>query len=620
METSTIIYIIIAMAIVIIIFYYFWYIKSDNDNKKDIPYKLLYGREKTIVDLMKDISEKYGKYPAHKKKIKGKWKTISYSEYYQISNIFAEKLLYFVGPHPRVAILSFNRPEWVSAHMGTMISGGVSVGIYPTASASNCTYITNHSHVDLLVIEDAKQLAKFIDVKMPTVKYILILDPESIFDNELIEKETQDNVIETIKKLNPNINIIKYDTFMNQPLESGSTRTVIDMRKPYLEDIATIIYTSGTTGDPKGVVLTHKNIISSIKAVLNAIQSRSNINISVQESYISYLPLNHVAAQMMDIYVPLASVGIVHFAEKDAMKGSLNDTIKEVQPTIFIGVPRIWEKIQSKIKEMEENPQRLINRLFVNKMIIKKIGLDKAKICITAAAPILQETRDFFNDLGIELCDVYGMSETSGPISMGVPGCSHSVGVPVMDVKIDKKTGEISVKGDSVFKEYYKNKLATSDAFTSKGWFKTGDIGHIDRDGSMHVTGKIKDIIITTGGENISPVPIEEELMTNLNKVTKYIDYAVVIGDQRKFLSVLLVPAKNYHNDKDSHNLIKLALKSTNKKASNSTSTIKKYIILNGEQFDENELITPTLKIRRKIIEEKYKSKIDKLYENDQIN
>ena len=564
-----------------------------------------------IDNLMKDISKKYGRYPALKKKTKGTWKTISYSEYYDISNNIAEKLLYAVGPHPRVAILSFNRPEWFCTHMGTMISGGISIGIYPTASPSNCTFITNHSHIDILVVEDAKQLAKFTDVKMPTVKYILVLDPEDIFDPEA-------DILESIKKLNPNINIVEYETFMNQPMGSGATNAVIEIGKPFPEDIATIIYTSGTTGDPKGAVITHKNIISSIKAGLNAIQSRSNINISVQESYISYLPLNHVAAQMMDIYVPLASVGVVHFAEKDAMKGSLKDTIKEVQPTIFIGVPRIWEKIYEKIKENQEDPQRLINKLFVNKLIIREIGLDKVKYCITAAAPMSQEIRDFFKNLGLEICDVYGMTETTGPISMGVPGCSQGVGVPVMDVKIEKDTGEITVKGDSVFKEYYKNKSATKESFMSKGWFKTGDTGYVDRDGSLYVTGRIKDLIITAGGENISPVPIEDELMLNLNKDKKYFEYAIVVGDQKKFLSVLLIPTKKYNSLKVSDKSIKESIDATNKKAPNSASTLKKFFVLEGEVFEIGDLLTPTLKLRRKNIYDRYKNQIDALYQSEE--
>lgn len=609
METSTIIYIIITLVVIIFLFYYFWYIRCDNENeRKDIPYKLLYEQEKTIIDLLKDISNKYGRYPALKIKRCAKnsdqWKTWSYSEYYQISNSFAEKLLYYVGPHARVAILSFNRPEWFFVHMGTMMSGGVSVGIYPTSSSDNCSHIINHSCTDLLVVEDSKQLFKLAEIKMPSVKVILIFDTTDDIYN-----------MENIQKLNPNLQIISYDTFMQQTINA----TTIEIRKPCPEDIATIIYTSGTTGEPKGVVVTHKNIIGSIKEGLNSIQSNSNINIHVQELYISYLPLNHIAAQMMDIYVPLASVGIVHFADKDALKaGSLQTTIKDVRPTIFIGVPRIWEKIYEKIKEKQENPQRLINKIFVNKMIIKEIGLDHAKYCITAAAPISENVRDFFTDLGIELCNVYGMSETTGPISMGVPGCSKGAGIPIMDVKTDKDTNEIMVRGDAVFKEYYKNKKATEESFVKK-WFKTGDTGYIDRDGVLYVTGRIKDLIITAGGENISPIPIEDMLITELNNDKKYFDYVVVVGDGKKFLSVLLVPSSKNIKDKQSirqsiQQSIQRSIDTVNKKAPNPTSTIKKFVVLEGETFETGDCLTPTLKIKRKNINDKYKDKIDQLY------
>jgi long-subunit acyl-CoA synthetase (AMP-forming) len=248
------------------------------------------------------------------------------------------------------------------------------------------------------------------------------------------------------------------------------------------------------------------------------------------------------------------------------------------------------------------------------------MGLDNTKYCISAAAPITAEVKSFFADLGLELCDVYGMSETTGPISIGVPGCSKGVGIPVMDVKIDKASGEIMVKGGSVFKEYYKDKESTKSSFTDRGWFKTGDTGYIDRDGALYVTGRIKDLIITAGGENISPIPIEESLMAELNKDRTYFDYAVVIGDKRKFISVLLVPNKNYKfiKGKTSDDMIKKAIETTNKKAPNSTSTIKKYIVLEGETFEVGDCLTPTLKIRRKIINDKYSKRIDSLYEADE--
>lgn len=607
METPTVIVLIILLAVVVILLYYFWYIKCDTTIKKEISQAMIYEQDMTITELLKNVSEKYGKYPALKKKIDGKWKEISYYEYWNLSNNFAKRLSYFVASHPRVAILSFNRPEWFYVHMGTMIANGISIGIYPTATTDNCDYIINHACVELLVVEDEKQLAKLYNVKMPTIKLILTLD--HIDETEAVNQE----LIENIQSNNESLKIMPYDRFMGNSIGNVSTNTTIEFGRTFPEDTATIIYTSGTTGDPKGVVVSHKNIMSSIKQGLYTIQSRSNISIYVQERFVSYLPLNHVAAQMMDIYVPLASVGVVHFADKDALKGSLKDTLKDVRPTVFIGVPRVWEKVMEKIKS-KEDPRNFMNQLIVNKFILKEIGLDKAKYCITAAAPMTQETKDFFSALGIELCNVYGMSETTGPISMSVPGYSKGSGVPVMDVKIDKKTGEILVKGDAVFSTYYKNEKATNETFNEKGWLKTGDTGYIDRDGSLFVSGRIKDIIVTAGGENVSPIPIEHTLLENLNQTKTLFDHVVVIGDQRKFLSVLLVPSDRYYKHKPNAKQIMKAIADTNKKAPNNTSTIKKYLVLDDEKFEIGDCLTPTLKIRRKVINDKYKTAIDTLY------
>lgn len=668
MEISIILYIILLLVIVIIVCYYLYFMRgSDDDSKKDIPYTLLYEQDNTIIDMFKNISDKYGRYPALRfkpnsysskdnsysskdnsqsaKDKDGSWNTISYSEYYRKTLEFSERLLYFVGPHSRVAILSFNRPEWFYSHIGTMMAGGVSVGIYPTATSDNCSYIVNHSCVDVIVVEDIKQLSKLKDVTMPTVKLILLLDNPNILSkyyDYVKNKQTDDKykiksiksiaseddedtinmkIIDTIKTNNKKLEILSYNIFIEQPIGSYVTHTTIEYGQTFPDDTATIIYTSGTTGDPKGVVITHKNIVETLKLALNALQSRSNISIHIQESFISYLPLNHVAAQMMDIYVPLASVGVVHFADKDALKGSLRDTLKDVRPTIFIGVPRVWEKVYEAIKEKKEDPRKWINKLFVNKLIVQEMGLDRAKFCITAAAPLSSEIKEFFRNLGIELCDVYGMSETTGPISMGVPGCSQGSGVPVMNIKIDPQTGEIMVKGDAVFKEYYKNKDATKEAFTESGWFKTGDIGYVDRDGSLYVTDRIKDLIITAGGENVSPIPIEETLLSELNTDGKLFEYAVLVGDKRKFLSVLLVPVKNVKNSSntikssDIQNKINKAISETNKRAPNNTSTIKKFTVLANETFEIGDCLTPTLKIRRKGIENKYKGQIDKMYE-----
>lgn len=626
MKISTIIFILLLVAISIVLFYYFVYLKYkkyNNHNEKtpyqNIPYSFIHETDTTIIKVFKDVSGKYGSLKA----LTVCDNNINYSAYYANTKKFAESLLYNIGPHTRVAILSFNRPEWFYSHIGTMMAGGVSVGIYPTSSADNCEYIINHSCVDVLVIEDIKQLDKIRNAKIQTVKYIIIIDAD----------KSDIDTIDIIKKNNKKLGVVTYADFVKRDglfasitasniistnassINSSKMNTKIEFGFPIPEDTATIIYTSGTTGDPKGVVITHKNIIESLKAIFNSITQRSNITINIQESFISYLPLNHIAAQMMDIYIPLASVGHVTFADKDALKGSLKDTLCKVRPTIFVGVPRVWEKIYEKIKESKTDPSRIINKMFANQVIIKKIGLDNAKYCVSAAAPLPDTVKNFIKDLGIELCDVYGMSETTGPISMGVPGCSKGVGIPIMNVKIDKNTSEILVKGPMIFKEYYKNKTASKDVMIDK-WFKTGDTGYIDRDGTLYVNGRIKDLIITSGGENVAPNPIEELLLTKLNQDEKLFDYAVVVGDAKKFISILLIASSALSKDDSEkyNDFIMKCIEETNTIALNNSSTVKKYAIINKDDFDVDTCITPTLKIRRQVIKDKYKDIIESLY------
>jgi len=636
MKISMIIFILLLVAIGVVLFYYFVYLKykkynNHNDDKtpyQNIPYNFIHETDTTIIKVFKDVSEKYGSLKA----LTVSDNNINYSAYYDNTKKFAESLLYNVGPHTRVAILSFNRPEWFYSHIGTMMAGGVSVGIYPTSSADNCQYIINHSCVDVLVFEDIKQLDKIRNAKIQTVKYIIIIDA----DKSDIE------TIDIIKKNNKKLGIVTYADFVKRDglftsitasnvissnatgINSSKMNTKIEFGFPIPEDTATIIYTSGTTGDPKGVVITHKNIIESLKAIFNSITQRSNITINIQESFVSYLPLNHIAAQMMDIYIPLASVGHVTFADKDALKGSLKDTLCKVRPTIFVGVPRVWEKIYEKIKESKTDPSRIINKMFANQVIIKKIGLDNAKYCISAAAPLSDNVKNFIKDLGIELCDVYGMSETTGPISMGVPGCSKGIGVPIMNVKIDKNTSEILVKGPMVFKEYYKNKSASNDVMNDK-WFKTGDTGYIDRDGTLYVNGRIKDLVITSGGENVAPNPIEEMLLTTLNQDEKLFDYAIVVGDFKKYISILLIASSalskddNHDHNEKYKDFIMKCIEETNTKALNNSSTVKKYAIINKDDFDVDTCITPTLKIRRQKIKDKYKDIIESLYTDQDL-
>lgn len=617
---STVLFVIMVLIIIIILVYFFWYADRDHlqEDFEPLPDDLFSDASEgsdddTIISVFEKIKDRYGSHvaikalenpdkPVHEDSA---YYSVNYREYWDNSEAFSQKLLYFIGPHPRVAILSFNRPEWFYVHLGTMMSNGVSIGIYPTASSDNCKYIINHSHVDLLIVENVKQLAKLKDSTIETVRLILMLD--DVYSDMNIETQ---ELIDTIRSANPNLEILSYHGFMSTPFDNNMN-TEIEVSKPHPEDVATIIYTSGTTGPPKGVVQTHGSIVAAIKNCLYAIRSRSNIDISVGERFVSYLPLNHIAAQMMDLYVPICSVGRVTFAGQDALRGSLKHTLVLTKPTIFIGVPRVWEKIEESInKELESSAlKRLVS---TGKIIRLKLGLDQAKYCIAAAAPLSDSTRKFFDSIGIELCNVYGMSETCGPISVGVPGSSKGAGVPVMDVKINKESSEIMVRGSSLFKEYYKDKDSTKKSF-KRQWFKTGDTGHIDRSGSLYVTGRIKDIIITAGGENISPIPIEESICTELKYRHIDVEHVVVIGNNKKYISVLAF-CKPESRDKLSKSMDSVLAK-VNKIAPNSASTVKKYLVL-GQDLEIGSTLTPTLKIRRVQIDETFSVEINNLYDD----
>lgn len=434
------------------------------------------------------------------------------------------------------------------------------------------------------------------------------------------------------------------------------------------DDVATIIYTSGTTdstglsGASKGVVLTHNNISSTIYALFDRLRFDYNgINIvmleTAMEHSISYLPLNHIAAQMMDIYLPICIASTVSFADKEALKGSLINTLTEVRPTIFVGVPRVWEKMYEKIEsELDKmygsmsSMKRILLDLastlttIPNDKIIERLGLDRCKLRLTMSAPLSQNIKDFYFDLGLPVYEVYGMSESCGPVTMSLPTDHRykSVGRPLNAIQVKTASnGEILLNGPTVFKKYYKDKKNTEAAKGQSGWYHTGDIGYVDKDGYLYITGRLKELIITAGGENIYPVEIEN----NIKQCLPIISYAVVVGDRRKFLSVLLV--LKMKSSKDGEPTILLAdetkeilksissktenildaeddpkLKSyidngiqcANKLAASKAHYIQKWRIIPTSFSIKGGELTPTLKLKRGAIADKYKELIDKIY------
>lgn len=587
--------------------------KSDNsDNSTVIQIPDL--KNKTIIDALEWCAKNYPDFPSLMvRKDNGNWSYVTYEDYYKNCIKFAKGLNYWTGSKTKVAILGFNSPAWFYSHLGALFNSGMSIGMYPTSSSEICEYILNHSEIDVLVIEDGKQLEKLIGKNIPALKLILYYSPIS---DDLVKKFS--------------IPVVSFGAFMDSKDKDKIKLSCKD--KPKLDDIATIIYTSGTTGDPKGATITHKNIISTINSVLNTLYYKSNLKLSNGERFVSYLPLNHIAAQTMDIYIPICSLGTVWFADKDALKSTLVNTLKDARPTIFIGVPRVWEKMQEKIQEKIQLNyiSKNLPTIFIRSKIINEIGLNKCKYCITAAAPISESARDYFKSLGLNLYDVYGLSETTGPITLSYPGSNYegSVGMPIDDVRIKiDQDGEILVRGSCIFKGYYNDSKATKESFKDD-WFKTGDLGNI-KNGFLFITGRKKEILVTAGGENIAPVPIEQAIMKEIPEL----DYAVVLGDKRKFLSVLFVPKMK--DDKPSNTFKKIdpdikSLQDLNKSkllteyinekiskvnalAKSNACKIQKWFFLEN-CFTTGQETTPTLKLRRYFINEKYKNKINKLY------
>jgi len=517
------------------------------------------------------------------------------------------------------------------------------------------------SVIDKYFVENEQQLKKFQQVKdkLPKLKQLVQ------WSGKIPEGEKD---------------VISWEQFLQlgNEVPEEEVKKRLESQKP--TQACTLIYTSGTTGPPKAVMISHDNITWTSNLIVQLLQIQDN------DSIISYLPLSHVAAQMVDIHGPLAAGIAVYFAQPDALKGSLGQTLKEIRPTAFLGVPRVWEKIYEKMqdvgkgttgfkktiaewakgKRLEGNyaQQRgedvpwgwwLANTLVFSK-VKEALGLDRTRFCATAAAPIAKETLDYFLSLNIPIYEIYGMSECSGPQTINRPN-AHKTGtagpaIPGTEMKIldpDKDgNGEIVYRGRHIFLGYLGNDKDTSEAIDEDGWLHSGDVGRIDKDGFLSITGRIKELIITAGGENIPPVLIEDEIKSELSDV---ISNVMVIGDRRKFLTAVVTlkttnnadskpgdyPFTNVLaqsvinkissagskattveeacNDPKVREVIENGIKKANKKATSNAQTIQKFEIIKDDFTIEGNELTPTMKLKRRIVVEKYKDLIEKMYD-----
>lgn len=551
----------------------------------------------------------------------GLWQRISWQEHVSRVNALA-RLLIARGlmPGERVAILSENRPEWLVADLAIQSAGGVSVGIYTTSSAEQVAYVLSHSEAVGLILENAEQLEKWLAVRarLPMLRWVIAIEPEGFGEVEAWERALDDGarlyaedpapVAERIQALTP-------------------------------DDLALLMYTSGTTGDPKGVMLTHGNLLYAADAMTQT------LGYTRDDEIISYLPLSHIV-ERDGSYAHLKAGFVINFVEN---LDTFAQNLQEVRPTVLFAVPRIWEKLHAAVElHMRENhffkralyswaigtaqrqqrgAARLAAELAVIRLLKYRLGLDRLRLAVSGAAPISPQILTYFRSLGIDIREGYGMTENSGLTSIHQTSFKlGTVGTPFPGVEIKiAPDGEILTKSPGNFKGYFKNPEATREALED-GWLHTGDIGELDEDGHLKITDRKKDIIITAGGKNIAPQKIE-----NLLKASIFINDAVVIGDRRKYLVALIVLDEDNitswarerqlsyttYSDLAAHPeveaLIRQEVEAVNKQLAR-VETIKKFAILPKRLYYEDGEVTATLKVKRASIAKKYAELIESLY------
>jgi len=570
-----------------------------------------------------------------------------------------------------VCILGFNSPEWLMANNGAIFAGGFAAGIYTTNEPAACEYIIENSSARVVVVDGQKQLDKILEIRsrLPKLKAIVMYREDS-FSDPAGAKDASLAKVYTWK------DFLKLgDAVSDDTLEAR-----MSAQKP--GNCCTLIYTSGTTGNPKGVMISHDNCTWT--ATSNILHNPTITSGPLR--VVSYLPLSHIAAQIVDIHSPLMCIvdfdktAAVYFARPDALKGTLKETLIEAKPTVFFAVPRVWEKfaeaMQAKGKEITGLKAKISAFMkgkcagvhaasqvgatvghpfmggFAMKFMKKKahaaIGLDQARVCLTGAAPIMKHTLDYFGTIGIHILEVYGMSENTGPQNVCKSDYfkAGSCGVPIpgVEIKLDHVKGrdkdgegEICFRGRHVMMGYLNNLAKTQESIDEDAWLHSGDVGAIDPETNMlSITGRIKELIITAGGENIAPVPVEDAIKGYLPAISN----VMMVGDKRKYNTMLVtlrqVPdgegfteklfgtslevnrdvttVKQAQSDAKWKAYIEEGIAKYNKTAVSNAQRIQKFKILDTDFSVPGGELTGTQKLKRNVVTEKYAAVINSMY------
>lgn len=586
----------------------------------------------TIIQRLQENGRIRPNAPAYYIKVGNAWVPTPWQEY--VSEIRqAARALMALGfePGQTVGILGFNRPEWSAMLLAAMAAGGAGAGIYTTNSPAEVQYIVDHAESPVVLLEDESQWKKVDEVRdrLPKLRHVVMMRGAQIDDPM----------------------VMTWEQFLAKGNEIDDDALDARIAAIELDQLASLIYTSGTTGPPKGVMLTHDNVAWTTKTALDMFE------LTPHERLLSYLPLSHIAEQAFTVYGSATGGYAVYYAES---LEKLPDNLREVQPTVLFGVPRIWERFYSgvtdrmreatgaraKIAQWAIGVGREVSALrnrgqeptgmlglkynLANRLVFSKVkpalGLTSTRLAVSGAAPVNQEILEFFSGLDIIIYEVYGQSEGTGPTTWNRPGMTKygttGPAFPGTEVKLGPD-GEILLRGRNVFKGYYKNPEATDETLVD-GWLHSGDLGKFDEEGFLSIVGRKKEIIITSGGKNIAPKNIEAAL-----KNLELVDQAVVIGERRKFLSALLtldpeamqrfaaahgLEGQELHEHPAVIAEIQRGIDEEVNPQFARVENVRKFKILPRNFTVEDGELTPTLKLKRRVINEHFGEDIESMY------
>jgi long-chain acyl-CoA synthetase len=593
-----------------------------------------------VPGLFKKTAEKYGDRVAMRKKEYGLWHDISWNEFYTLVKYVGSALISMgLKKGECVSIIGDNCPEWVIIDLGIQCVGGVAVGVYSTNAWPQVEYVVQNSESRFFFVENEEQLDKWLHFRdnAPLLKKVIVWDLEGLrhFEDPMVM--TYGDILEMGRQ------VVKDDSDLFERRMGEITP----------EDLSVLIYTSGTTGPPKGAMLTHRNVTWMGRAIVedNPLYDKDEV--------MSFLPLCHIFERLFSVFAQITHGYTVNFIES---LDTVMDNMREISPTVGYAVPRIWEKYMSAVYikmsdatwfkrlvfgiaykigknratlRMNFKPVPLyLEVLFqlvyfaVFRKLKERLGFDRLRIAYSGAAPIAPDVLHFFQSIGVNLVEGYGQTEDTGVTCVSPAGKVKfgTVGPPLpgTEVKI-AEDGEILVKSPSVFKGYYGNPESTAETIKD-GWLYSGDVGEIDEDGYLKITDRKKDIIVTAGGKNITPQYIENKL-----KASPYINDAVVIGDKRKFISCLImidednvvkyaqdnkIQFSTYKDLTQSPEIIKFIQAEVDKvnETLSRVEQVKKFTILPKKLYEEDGEVTPTMKVKRKYVNEAFGDLIEAMY------